>query len=135
MFNKIVLGSSNKHLLDTLKPTLTDRGLCYAINSKSMINTYNRNNKRMRSFMDVFGTNDINDAPRHVNGSGYLHRSTFWLNVKNQSSIGFSKGRMTAAINNWNEFFSVRWVINSCTLEMYDTTIFHAFLQIKRNKN
>ena len=114
MFNKIVLGSSNKDLLDTLKPTLTDRGLCYAINSKSMINTYKRNNKRLRSFMDLFGTNDTNDAPRHVNGSGYLHRSTFWLNVKNQSSIGFSKGRMIAAINNWNEFFSVRWLSNSC---------------------
>ena len=114
MFNKIVLGSSNKHLLDTLKPTLTDRGLCYAMNSKSMINTYNGNNKRLRSFMDLFGTNGINDAPKHVNGSGYLHRSTFWLNVKNLSSIGFSKGRITAAINNWNEFFSVRWLSNSC---------------------
>ena len=114
MFNKLVLGGSNKDLLDTLVPSLTDRGLCYAINSKSFTKTYNRNNKRVKSFLEIVGSNAIpHDAPKRVNGSGYLHRSTFWLNVRNLSANGFSKGSMTVAINNWNEYFSVRWEDNS----------------------
>ena len=63
--------------------------------------------------MDIVGTNASYEFPRNVTGSGYLHRSTFWLNVKDLSSIGFSQGTMTVAINNWNETFSVRLVNKS----------------------
>ena len=89
-------------------PSLTDRGLCYSINSKSLINTYNITNERVKSFAEIIGNNVNQNAPSRVNGSGYLQRSTFWLNVRNLSSKGFSKGSMTIAINNWNEYFSVR---------------------------
>ena len=89
-------------------PSLTDRGLCYSINSKNLENTYSRANKRVKSFLETIGTNVTHDAPNRINGSGYLQRSTFWLNVRNLSSNGFSKGSITIAINNWNEYFSVR---------------------------
>ena len=111
-FSKLVLGSSNKDLLDTLVPSLTDRGLCYSMNAKSLINTYNITNERVRAFADIIGNNITHEAPGLVNGSGYLQRSTFWLNVRNLSSRGFAKGSMSLAINNWNEYFSVRWVTN-----------------------
>ena len=79
------------------------------MNSKSLINTYNITNKRVKAFAEIVGTNiTTQDAPGLVNGSGYLQRSTFWLNVRNLSSKGFAKGSMTMAINNWNEYFSVR---------------------------
>ena len=94
-------------------PSLTDRGLCYGINTKSITKTYNKNNTKVKSFMDIFGNDATNEVPRNVTGSGYFHRSTFWLNVKDLSSIGFSKGTMTVAINNWNETFSVRLVNKS----------------------
>ena len=79
------------------------------MNSKSLINTYNITNKRVKAFAEIAGTNiTTQDAPGLVNGSGYLQRSTFWFNVRNLSSKGFAKGSMTMAINNWNEYFSVR---------------------------
>ena len=132
MFSKLVLGGSNKNLLDTLAPSLTDRGLCYTMNSKSVKKTYNANNKRVKSFVEIFDTDVTNDAPSRVNGSGYLHRSTFWLNVRNLSSRGFSKGSMTAAINNWNEYFSVRWEDTTVNTSL---AFLYIFFQIKRNKN
>ena len=107
-FNKLVLGSSGNNLLETLVPSLTDRGLCHSMNSKSLINTFNTTNKRVKAFAEIIGTNVFQGSPRMVNGSGYLQQSTFWLNVRNMSSKGFSKGSMTLAINNWNEYFSVR---------------------------
>lgn len=112
-------------------PTLTDRGLCYAINSKSITETYSRTNKRVKSFLDIFGNNVTNDAPKRVNGSGYLHRSTFWLNVRDLSSNRFSQGSMTAAINNWDEYFSVRWEDNSGMILGYIRLFFLIFTDQK----
>ena len=97
--------------MDTLSPSMTDRGLCHVMNSNTFTKTYNVNNQRVKSFKKFLDTNVTLDGPKLVNGSGYLHRSTFWLNVKNLSSIGFSKGSITVAINNWNEYFSVRWEV------------------------
>ena len=107
-FNKLVLGSPSNNLLETLLPSLTDRGLCYSMNSKSLIDTFNITNKRVKAFSEIIGTNVSQESANMVKGSGYLQRSTFWLNVRNMSSKGFSKGSMTLAINNWNEYFSVR---------------------------
>ena len=79
------------------------------MNSKSLINTFNITNKRVKAFAEIIGTNVSQESPNNVSGSGYLQKSTFWLNVRNMSSKGFSKGSMTLAINNWNEYFSVRY--------------------------
>ena len=78
------------------------------MNSKSLIDTFNITNKRVKAFSEIIDSNVSQESPSKVKGSGYLQRSTFWLNVRNMSSKGFSKGSMTLAINNWNEYFSVR---------------------------
>ena len=78
------------------------------MNSKSLINTFNITNKRVKAFSEIIGTNVFQESPSKVKGSGYLQRSTFWLNVRNMSSKGFTEGSMTLTINNWNEYFSVR---------------------------
>ena len=110
-FNKLVLGSSSTNIFKTLVPSLTDRGLCYSMNSKSLINTFNISNQRVKEFAEIFGKNVSQESPSMVEGSGHLQRSTFWLNVRDMTHVhhGFSKGSMTLAINNWNEYFSVRW--------------------------
>ena len=115
----MVLSGSPKALMDSLRPSLTDRGLCTTINSPKIATSYNITiNKRGEAFADILDDlNDSNDLPNRVKGSGNLNSAHFWLNVRDFSDDGlvdYSRGSVTLAINNWNEYFSVRYETNVC---------------------
>ena len=108
----MILSGSDTSLVDSVRPSLTDRGLCTTINSPKIANSYNTIDKRVRSFVDMLDDlNDSNDLPNRVKGSGNLNSAHFWLNVRDVSDNGlveYSRGSVTLAINNWKEYFSVR---------------------------
>ena len=99
-----------KSLLDTLKASLTDEGLCYTMNAKSVGSTFNvTNDKRLRSFANILDGKGTDVEPIKVKGSGYLYRSMFWINVRGYTEKSwYSKQGATAAINNWDDYFSAR---------------------------
>lgn len=95
--------------MDGIKSSLTDMGLCTTINAKNISATYNLDkDQRVREFAEVLDREEMSGVPLQVTGSGYLHQTTYWLNVQNLVKGGFSRGGMTVAINNWEEYFSVR---------------------------
>ena len=114
IFPKIVQittdSDQDKSLLDTLKTSLTDEGLCYTMNAKSVGSTFNvTNDKRLSSFANILDVNATDVEPLKIKGSGYLHRSIFWINVRGYTEKSwYSKQGATAAINNWDDYFSVR---------------------------
>ena len=109
-FSDIVVSGSNQELMDSMKGSLTDNGLCTTINSKSILATFNMDNDRIRSFENMLSKRPAKDVSSRIKGSGYLQRSSFWLNSRSSSyAHGSAKGKIIAAINNWNEYFSVRW--------------------------
>lgn len=119
----MVLSGSNKALMDSIRPSLTDRGLCTTINSPKMATSYNTaNNKRVDTFADILDDlNDSNDLPNRVKGSGNLNSAHFWLNVRDFSDNGlveYSRGSVTLAINDWNEYFSVRYGTDFSSIEL-----------------
>ena len=96
--------------MDSIKPSLTDMGLCTSINAKSIGDTYDtKKDHRVMEFAEVLDREGPSDSPLKVTGSGFLHQTTYWLNVQNLVKSGFSRGGMTVAINNWEEYFSVRY--------------------------
>ena len=108
MFLDMILSGSDKDLMDSVKGSLTDNGLCTTINSKSIAGTFKMENKRIRSFAKMLNKTSHHEGPRRIKGSGYLQRSTFWLYAGGSSNTGFADGKIVAAINNWNEYLSVR---------------------------
>ena len=114
IFPKIVQittdSEQDKSLLDTLKASLTDEGLCYTMNAKSVGSTFNvTNDKRLGSFANILDGNRSDDKPMKISGSGYLYRSILWINVRGYTEKSwYSKHGATAAINNWDDYFSVR---------------------------
>ena len=109
MFPKVVLRSSEADHMDSIKPSLTDMGLCTTINAKSIGATYDtEKSMRVREFAEVLDREEARDTPLQVTGSGYLHQTTYWLNVQNLDKSGFSRGGMTLAINSRDQYFSVR---------------------------
>ena len=114
IFQKIVQittdSDQDKSLLKTLKASLTDEGLCYTMNAKSVGSTFNvSNDKRLRSFANILDGNQTDDEPIRIRGSGYLYRSMFWINVRGYTEKSwYSKQGATAAINSWVDYFSVR---------------------------
>ena len=95
--------------MGSLKESLTDNGLCTTINSKGIAATFKMENERIISFANILGKNTTQEAPSRIKGSGYLQRSIFWLNGKiSRTPHGSAKGKIIAAINNWDEYFSVR---------------------------
>lgn len=95
-------------MLNTFKASLTDEGLCYTMNAKSVAGTFNVfNDKRLNSFADVLDGTDL--KPLNITGSGYLHQSIFWVHVRGYTEKSwYSQQGITAAINNWEDYFSVR---------------------------
>ena len=112
----MVLSGSNKALMDSLRPSLTDRGLCTTMNSPKIASSYNTIDKRVDTFAGILDDlNDSNDLPIKIEGSGNLNSARFWLNVRDFSDNGlveYSRGSVTLAINDWNEYFSVRYDTN-----------------------
>ena len=109
--------SASEEYLNTSKAALTDMGLCTTVNSNDIAGTFNIDNyEQMQPFAEILDGRVANSSSLHVVGSGYIHRSIFWLNVRNPnpSAVGSGygatsvKGGISAAINNWNEHFSVR---------------------------
>ena len=110
MFPKVVLNSSHADHMDSIKPSLTDMGLCTSVNAKSIGATYDlKKDQRVREFAEVLDKEGPSDSPLQVTGSGFLHQTTYWLNVQNLVKSGFARGSMTVAINSWGEYFSVRY--------------------------
>ena len=110
VFPKVILNSSHTDHMDSVKPSLTDMGLCTSVNAKSIGATYDIvKNKRVREFAEALDREERSDAPLQVTGSGFLHQTTYWLNVQNLVKSGFARGSMTVAINSWGEYFSVRY--------------------------
>ena len=110
IFSDIVISGSNKEVMGSLQESLTDNGLCTTINSKGISATFNMDNDRIISFANMLGKNTTKQVPSRIKGSGYLQRSIFWLNGRSSSTAyGSVKGKIIAAINNWDEYFSVRY--------------------------
>lgn len=93
-------------------------GLCTTVNSNDIAATFNiYNYKQMEPFAEILDAQDANTSSLHIVGSGFIHRSIFWLNVRNPNPSAVRpeygatsvKGGINAAINNWNEHFSVRF--------------------------
>ena len=93
-----------------MKASITDKGLCHTINAKSIKKTFNVDkDKRLKSFSDILDRIGAEEKPLTVTGSGYLHQAIFWLNARGSSNKTKSlKGSIIAAINNWDDYFSVR---------------------------
>ena len=73
--------------------------------------TYNvEMDERLKSFSHILDRIGAEEKPLAITGSGYLHQATFWLNARGSSNKTKSlKGSITAAINNWDDYFSVRF--------------------------
>ena len=100
--------------MDSVKASLTDMGLCTTINANSIAGTFNiEDHEEIKAFADILDESSSKYFPIKVRGSGYIHQSIFWLNVRNPSNRGLQKGGITAAINNWNDYFSVRFGTNN----------------------
>ena len=85
--------------------------ICHTINAKSIIKTYNvEKDERLKSFSNILDRRGAEEKPQTIAGSGYLHEVTFWVNARGSSNKTKSlKGSITAAINNWDEYFAVRF--------------------------
>ena len=95
--------------MESIKTSLTDMGLCTTINANSIASTFNIDkHEGIKEFANILDESDTKHHPIKVKGSGYIHQSIFWLNVRNPSISGLQRGGITAAINNWNDYFSVR---------------------------
>ena len=112
----MVVSASDKYM-HTIGTSLTDMGLCTTINSNTIRETFSISNyEQIRPFAKILDQSTTQTNPLQVKGSGFIHRAIFWLNVRNPnpSASGMEYGKTTvrggisAAINNWNEQFSVR---------------------------
>ena len=110
--------SASEGYLNSTKAALTDMGLCTTVNSNNIAETFNKDNyEQIQPFVEILDGRSANTSSLHVVGSGFIHRSIFWLNVRNPnpSAVGSEyeansvKGGLVVAINNWNEHFSVRY--------------------------
>ena len=109
----MVLKTNVKEHMDSVKASLTDMGLCTTINANTIAGTFNiKKHEEIKAFSDILDESNTKYYPIKVKGSGYIHQSIFWLNVRNPSTSihGLEKGGITAAINNWNDYFSVRFL-------------------------
>ena len=110
-FPQLVLKTNVKEHMDSVKASLTDMGLCTTINANSISGTFNsEKHDKIKGFADILDESNSESHPIKVKGSGYIHQSVIWLNVRNPSSRLLQKGGITAAINNWNDYFSVRFL-------------------------
>ena len=109
--------STSEEYMNSTKAALTDMGICTTVNSNDIARTFNIDNyEQMQAFAEILDGQGVNTSSLHIVGSGFIHRSIFWLNVRNPnpSAVGPEygansvKGGISAAINNWNEHFSVR---------------------------
>ena len=118
-FPKIVLWTSSDEIMGSLKNTVTDDGICATVNANSMAGTFNLTKySELNSFAEMLDDPMKKDYESlKVKGSGYLHRVEFWLNVRNPNptvsaaTSGNIGGKINAAINNWNDHFSVRYFL------------------------
>ena len=115
-FPRVILSTSERYL-NSSKAALTDMGLCTTVNSNDIGGTFNMDNyEQMKPFAEILDGRAGNASSLHVVGSGFIHRSILWLNVRNPNPSAVAseygansvKGGIIAAINNWNEHFSVR---------------------------
>ena len=111
----MVLWTSDDELMQSLKNSVTDDGLCTTVNANSMTGTFNVTQyHEIKTFADILDGPMTNDSSAKVKGSGYLHRVEFWLNVRNPNptvsaaTSGNIAGHINAAINDWNDQFFVR---------------------------
>ena len=116
LFPQMVLRASDNEIVKSLKNSITDDGLCVTVNANSMIGTFNDTQSNdIKTFADILDGSVTNHTSAKVKGSGYLHRVEFWLNVRNSNPTasatisGNIAGHIKAAINNWNDHFSVRF--------------------------
>ena len=102
--------SKDRALLNSIRASITDKGLCYTINAKSIKETFNiEKDQRLKSFSNILDRVGGEEKPLKITGSGYLHQAMFWLNARGSSNKTKSlKGSIIAAINNWDDYFSVR---------------------------
>ena len=111
----MILWASDTELMQSAKSSVTDDGLCTTINSNTMDGTFNLTKfSVLKPFVDIADEPLVTITSAKVKGSGYLYRVKFWLNVRNPNptmsaaASGNIAGHINAAINDWNEHFSVR---------------------------
>ena len=61
-------------------PTLTDAGLCHALDSNSFGNTFVPT-ERIVELNSTLGSGIDNLQPNKINGTGFLNQRTYWLDV------------------------------------------------------
>ncbi len=93
---------------DTLHYSLTDFGICSTVNGNALKKTYAASEK-----VDTIGAMiDPRAEEREalkIRGSGGLYDSTYWLNTRSGRDGGRSRGSVSLAINNWLDYFAVRY--------------------------
>jgi hypothetical protein len=62
----------------------------------------------MDTFSRILDNRTGTRKPLKIEGSGTVFSKEFWLNARDVSARGREKGIMRVAINNWNDYFSVR---------------------------
>ena len=115
----MVLWTSDNEIMESLKYTVTDDGLCATVNANSMAGTFNLTKYTELKFLAEMLDGPIKNHSESlkVKGSGYLHRVEFWLNVRNPNptvsaaTSGNIAGKINAAINDWNDHISVRCLL------------------------
>ena len=121
--------STSEEYMNSTKAALTDMGICTTVNSNDIARTFNIDNyEQMQAFAEILDGQGVNTSSLHIVGSGFIHRSIFWLNVRNPNPLAVGpeygansvKGGISAAINNWNEHFSVRSGPVICYLRQHE---------------
>jgi hypothetical protein len=106
-FPPVILESHNLDL--TAYPSLADVGLCTTLNGNSIEDTYEDSNVKIKSFKLLLGSASKRPfRPMNITGSGNIHLKKMWLNVRDVSDGKRTKGMMSVAINDWEDYVSVR---------------------------
>ena len=75
------LMNSGKSNCNSFRPVLTERGLCYAMNSKDMAEVYTKNRHLDALRKHIITENDDQDEIVKINASGYTSKMTFKFDI------------------------------------------------------
>ncbi len=99
--------TNNRELEAKSETVVTDHGICETVNGNSVRETF-KENERITKFNQMLDRRDKPVIPSKIKGSGSIHKSSFWLNVRDPLNSHI-RGEMVIALNDWLDFFSVRY--------------------------
>ncbi len=98
--------TNNAELEKNSETVVTDHGICETVNGNSVRETFVEN-ERITMFNTMLDRRDQMVVPSKIKGSGSIHKSSFWLNMRDPLNSHI-RGEMLIAVNDWLDFFSVR---------------------------